>query len=234
MTCRLAPVVLTLLLGVAAQATAQPTGQAAAQPATDPARPAEQAAAQAAEETAQPEGHTPTRPAEAQAQPTRQAAARPVRERTRPVFAGPRVGLSYRLYALRDARGGGLVQSVAFSGFLPTRYVRAGAGVEGGLRRYAYGPNDGILSGNVFIGYQHLSDLRPVVPYLVIVGELGMALQKRYHTPVVQLLRGAGVELGASVNLVRSLYVGVGLTFMLYTLDGLAYDTFGLRLSIGL
>jgi hypothetical protein len=33
---------------------------------------------------------------------------------------------------------------------------------------------------------------------------------------------------------VRSLHVGVGLTFMLYTMDDLAYDTFGLRLSIGL
>jgi hypothetical protein len=144
------------------------------------------------------------------------------------------VELSYRLYSLRDSAGGGLVQSVAFSGFLPTRAVRAGGGLEAGARSYDWGPGDGLLSGNLFVGYQHLRDLGRVVPYAVAVGELGMMLQKRYHTPLVGLIRGAGVELGADINLVRSLYVGVGLTFMLYTLDGLLYDTFGLRVSIGL
>lgn len=149
-------------------------------------------------------------------------------------WTGPRVELSYRLYSLRDSGGGGLVQSAAFSGFLPTRLVRAGGGLEGGARRYEWGPGDGLVSGNLFVGYQHLRGLGRVVPYAVAVGELGMVLQKRYHTPLVQLIRGAGVELGADVNLVRSLYVGVGLTFMLYTLDDLLYDTFGLRISIGL
>jgi hypothetical protein len=149
-------------------------------------------------------------------------------------WTGPRVALSYRLYSLRDSAGGGLVQSAAFSGFLPTRAVRAGAGLEAGARNYDYGPGDGVLSGNVFVGYQHLRDLGRVVPYAVAVGELGMVLQKRYHTPLVRLIRGAGVELGADINLVRSLYMGVGLTFMLYTLDDLLYDTFGLRVSIGL
>jgi hypothetical protein len=149
-------------------------------------------------------------------------------------WTGPRVELSYRLYSLRDAAGGGLVQTAAFSGFLPTRAVRAGGGLEGGARHYDYGTSDGLLSGNLFVGYQHLRDLGRVVPYAVAVGELGMMLRKRYHTPSVGLIRGAGVELGADINLVRSMYLGVGLTFMLYTLDDLFYDTFGLRLSIGL
>lgn len=149
-------------------------------------------------------------------------------------WTGPRVELSYRLYSLRDAAGGGLVQTAAFSGFLPTRAVRAGGGLEAGARHYDYGPNDGLLSGNLFVGYQHLRDLGRVVPYAVAVGELGMVLRKRYHTPSVGFIRGAGVELGADINLVRSLYLGVGLTFMLYTLDDLFYDTFGLRVSIGL
>lgn len=149
-------------------------------------------------------------------------------------WTGPRVELSYRLYSLRDAAGGGLVQTAAFSGFLPTRAVRAGGGLEGGARHYDYGTNDGILSGNLFVGYQHLRDLGRVVPYAVAVGEIGMLLRKRYHTPSVGFIRGAGVELGADINLVRSMYLGVGLTFMLYTLDDLFYDTFGLRVSIGL
>lgn len=149
-------------------------------------------------------------------------------------WQGPRVGLSYRLYSLRDSQGGGMVNAVAFSGFLPTRMVRAGGSLEGGARQYDHGPNDGLFSGSLFVGYQHLKDLAPVVPYLVLVGELGVLVQKRFHTPGTQLLRGAGVELGADVNLIRSLYVGVGVSFMLYTVDDLAYDTFGLRLSVGL
>lgn len=147
---------------------------------------------------------------------------------------GPRVALSYRLYALHDSQGGGRVNTAGFSGFLPTRYVRAGGGLEAGARRYEYGSGEGLLSGNVFVGYQHLHDLGRVVPYAVVLGELGVLFQKRFHTPQTPLFRGVGLELGASVNLVRSLYVGAGLSFMMYTMDGLSYDTFGLRLSIGL
>jgi hypothetical protein len=147
---------------------------------------------------------------------------------------GPRVKLGYHLYSLHDRLGGGIVQTAAFSGFFPTRFIRSGGGVEGGARSYAFGNADGLLSGNLFVGYQHLRDLGPVVPYLVAVGEFGVMFQKRYHTPLVRSVRGVGFELGADVKLVRSLHVGVGLTFMLYTIDDLAYDTFGLRLSIGL
>jgi hypothetical protein len=155
-------------------------------------------------------------------------------DQAKAAWAGPRVELSYRLYSLRDAAGGGLVQTAAFSGFLPTRAVRAGGGLEGGTRQYDHGSDDGLLSGNLFVGYQHLRDLGRVVPYAVAVGELGMVLRKRYHTPSVGFIRGAGVELGADINLVRSMYLGVGLTFMVYTLDDLFYDTFGLRVAIGL
>lgn len=147
---------------------------------------------------------------------------------------GPRVKLGYHLYSLRDRLGGGIVHAAAFSGFLPTRYVRAGGGVEAGARSYGYGHADGLFSGNLFVGYQHMHDLGPVLPYIVAVGELGLLLQERYHTSLLRGLRGFGCELGADIKLVRSLHVGVGVTFMLYTMDDLAYDTFGLRLSIGL
>lgn len=149
-------------------------------------------------------------------------------------WTGPRVALSYRLYSLRDSQGGGRVSTAGFSGFLPTRYVRAGGGLEAGSRRYEYAAGEGLLSGNVFVGYQHLHDLGRFVPYALVLGELGFLFQKRFHTPQTELFRGAGLELGASVNLIRSLYVGMGVSFMMYTMDGLAYDTFGLRLSIGL
>lgn len=167
------------------------------------------------------------------------AAAEAPNEQTKPeandlLVRGPRVKLGYHLFSLHDALGGGVVHAAAFSGFLPTRFIRAGGGAEAGVRNYAYGGADGLLTGNLFVGYQHLGDLGPVVPYLVAVGELGLVFQKRYHTPLTRGLRGMGLELGADIKLVRSLHVGVGLTFMLYTMDDLAYDTFGLRLSIGL
>jgi hypothetical protein len=149
-------------------------------------------------------------------------------------WTGPRVELAYRIYALSDTQGGGAVSSACFSGFLPTRYIRAGGGLEAGGRAYDYGATEGLLGANVFAGYQHLHDLGRFVPFVVGVGELGVVFGKRFHTPVTRAIRGAGLELGANVNLVRTLYVGLGLSFMVYTMDGLAYDTFGLRLSIGL
>ena len=48
------------------------------------------------------------------------------------------------------------------------------------------------------------------------------------------MVRGVGLELGPDVNLVKSLYVGLGVGFMIYTIDDLAYDSWGIRLSIGL
>ena len=149
-------------------------------------------------------------------------------------WTGPRVELGYRIYSLSNANGGGAVSSATFAGYLPTRFLRAGGGLEAGGRAYEYGPTEGLLSGNAFAGYQHLRDLGRVVPYVVAVGELGILLGKRFHTPVTDLVRGAGVEIGADVNVVRSFYLGLGLSYMVYSIDGLSYDTFGLRLSIGL
>jgi hypothetical protein len=150
-------------------------------------------------------------------------------------WRGPRVELAYRLYSLRDDQGGRNANTACFSGFLPTRKFRGGGGVEAGARGYEYGDNEGLVSGNLFAGYQHLGgDLGRVVPYVVAVGELGVLFGQRFHTPLSRTLRGAGMELGADVNLVRGLYLGLGVGFMLYTIDGLSYDSWGMRLSIGL
>jgi hypothetical protein len=150
-------------------------------------------------------------------------------------WTGPHVELSYRVFSLRDDQGGRTANVGSFAGFLPTRKFRGGGGVQAGSRVFEYGANEGLLSGYVFAGYQHLGgDLGRVVPYVVAVGELGALFGKRFHTPMTQLVRGAGMELGADVNLVRGLYMGLGVGFMLYTIDHLAYSSWGLRLSIGL
>jgi hypothetical protein len=149
-------------------------------------------------------------------------------------WKGPKVQLSYRIYSLHDWQGGGVVNTAAFSGFLPTRFFRAGGGVEAGARAYEYGSSEGLLSGHLFAGYQHLRDLGRLVPYLVAMGEYGFTFGKRFHTPDSRGFRGIGAELGTSIRLVKGLHVGVGVSFMVYTMDDLRYDTFGLRLSIGL
>jgi hypothetical protein len=193
----------------ASDLTAAPTPESAPEPAVAPS----------------PE---PTEPA-----PTRRE--RRVLSRADSDWKGPRVELAYRLYSLRDAQGGRNANTACFSGFLPTRKFRGGGGVEAGARGYEYGASEGMVSANVFAGYQHLGgDLGRVVPYLVAVGELGVLFGQRFHTPMSRMLRGAGMELGADVNLVRGLYLGLGVGFMLYTMDGLSYDSWGMRLSIGL
>jgi len=154
--------------------------------------------------------------------------------RREPAWRGPRVKLSYRLMSLRDDLGGGAVQTAGFSGFLPTRSVRAGGGVDIGGRSYDGPGTDGFLSGNLFVGYQLLRHAEPAVPYVVAVGELGLVFGKRFHTPVSRSIRGAGVELGCDLRIVRGLSTAVGALFMMYTMDGLAYQSWGLRVSVGL
>ncbi|MFT3927574.1 MAG: hypothetical protein QM778_33890 [Myxococcales bacterium] len=149
-------------------------------------------------------------------------------------WKGPKVDVSYRLYSLHDWQGGGIVNSAAFSGFLPTRYFRGGGGVEGGTRAYHKGDSEGLISGHLFAGYQHIRDLGRLVPYLVAMGEAGFTFGKRFHTPLSRGFRGIGAELGADVQLVKGFHVGVGVSFMVYTMDDLRYDTFGMRLSVGL
>lgn len=149
-------------------------------------------------------------------------------------WKGPRVELAYRIRGLKDSMGGRSASTAVFSGFLPTRRFRGGGGVEAGGRSYELGATEGLVSGHLFAGYQHLGDLGRFVPYIVAIGEWGVLFGKRFHTPQSRSIRGAGVELGTDVNLVRSLYVGLGVGFMLYTMDGLAYDSFGMRVSIGL
>jgi hypothetical protein len=151
-----------------------------------------------------------------------------------PAWRGPRVKLSYRLLTLRDDLGSRRLQSAGFAGFLPTRALRAGGGVDVGVRNIEDGPADGFLSGSLFAGYQLLSRIEPAVPYVVAVGEIGLVFGKRFHTPISHGIRGAGVELGCDLRVIHGLAASVGALFMMYTMDGLAYPSWGLRISLGL
>lgn len=223
------PVLAGLLVALLCGAVPARAQDAAAEPAPS----AEGESTAAPPPAAPPEQTTPAQP-EAAATPAPVPVDAKPAPRPGSTWTGPRVELSYRIYSLSDSNGGGAVNSAAFAGYLPTRAVRAGGGLEAGGRAYEYGPTEGLLSGHVFAGYQHLHDLGRVVPYVVALGELGVMIGKRFHTPLTRMVRGAGIEIGADVNVVRSLYVGLGLSYMVYSIDDLSYDTFGLRLSIGL
>lgn len=81
---------------------------------------------------------------------------------------------------------------------------------------------------------RHHPTTQPFVPGSAVVRDIDRPSTRRFHTPVTKGLCGAGLEIGVDVNVVRRLYLGLGLSDMAYTVDGLAYDTFGLRLSLGL
>ena len=62
----------------------------------------------------------------------------------------------------------------------------------------------------------------------------GILIGKRFRTPVTRGILGAGLEVGADLNLARSLYVGLGLSYVRASLAGIGHDLWVIRLRIGL
>jgi len=146
---------------------------------------------------------------------------------------GPRVELGYAHYALADGYGGGDVHAALFGGFVPTGVVRLEGWAEAGSRSYSLAQNDALIRATVLVGYQHLP-LRPFVPYAGVVGTVGILIGKRFRTPVSHFFGGAGLEIGADVNLVRTLYVGLGLAYLRVSKQAVGHDLWMLRLRVGL
>ncbi len=147
---------------------------------------------------------------------------------------GPRVELGWAHYTLTDGYGGGTVNAFDFGGYIPFGWLRLGGYAELGSRSYQLGDGDAVVRGNLLVGYQYLRRLAPMVPYAAVVGTLGVVIGKRFHTPLSYDMGGLGIEVGADFNLVRSLWVGIGLSYLRAAMQGLAYDILTLRLRIGL
>jgi hypothetical protein len=143
------------------------------------------------------------------------------------------VELGYTHYAIVDGFGGGDVHSGVFGGYLPTGSIRLHAAAELGVRDYSIGQDDAVVRGHVLAGYQRLVGRR-FLPYGAVVGTLGALIGKRFHTPLTHALFGAGLEVGADLLLVRSLFVGMGLSWVRASIRGLGYDLYAIRLRIGL
>ena len=150
-------------------------------------------------------------------------------------WAGPRVELGFMHYGFDDRAGAGASNAFTFAGWLPTGRLRLGGLGELGARQYALGPNDALARAQIMVGYQHLGgDLGPVVPYAVVVATVGVVVGKRFHTSFASSVYGMGLEAGVDLRLVRTLWTGIGVGYQRVTSDGLAYDLFTVRLSLGL
>lgn len=149
-------------------------------------------------------------------------------------WGGPRVELGYSHFVLPDGYGAGSYNGGFFGGYLPLdMWLRLGLAAEAGVRTYELGQDDLLIRGTLSAGYQHLG-LGRFLPYLVAVGTVGPLVGKRFRTSFVDVLAGAGVELGCDVNLVLNLYAGLGLSYVRATVDSLAYDLFIFRFRVGL
>jgi len=149
-------------------------------------------------------------------------------------WSGPRVEVGYLHYVLSDSYGGGDVNAGSFGGYLPTGVLRLGALADFGVRTYQLGPDDAALRASALIGYQHLRKLAPLVPYAAVVGTVGLVLGKRFHTPFSSFVFGMGIEVGADLNLARSLFVGLAIGYARAGMEGLGYHLWTIRLSAGL
>jgi len=148
-------------------------------------------------------------------------------------WTGPRVELVYSHYVLVDGHGGGQVHAAVFGGYLPLSPLRLGISAEMGVRDYALGQDDALVRATLVAGYQYFGWL-PVAPYVAALGSAGIVFGKRFRTPVSHWLGGGGLEVGADVNLVKSLFLGIGLAYLRVAMEGEGFDLYVLRLRVGL
>ncbi|MDH5493001.1 MAG: hypothetical protein OEY14_13685 [Myxococcales bacterium] len=157
-------------------------------------------------------------------------AERPVEERLRRF--SPRVALGLGWYGLRTWAGGGRVLAWSFEGYLSTGALRLGARAELGRRDYPLGEDGTIVRAAAIGGYQHR--MERITPYAGLTAGFGWVLQKLFHTSTSELLLGLGLEVGADLRLVRTLFVGASLGYQRVGVGGLGHDLLELRVRIGL
>ena len=156
-----------------------------------------------------------------------------VEEQSSP-WRGPAVEFAYAGYGLADGHNGGTVHAFQFGGFIPLGGLRLGARAEFGSREYRLGQDDLLAKGTVTIGYQEVSRLGRFAPYAAAIGTLGVLVGNRFHTPTSEVFRGLGVEFGANLRLVRTLYLGGGVAYQRVLMGGFTYNLWVFRAVLGL
>lgn len=146
----------------------------------------------------------------------------------------PRFELAYAFYSLTNGFGGGVVHAGSIGGYFPTGAFRLGGAGELGVRRYAYGPDDGLGRLWLLAGYQHRRGLGPLVPYVGGVVTFGAVLGRRFDSLLFERLVGGGIEIGVDVRVGPTFFFGWGLAWMRIQLGNLGYDLIVLRARLGL
>jgi hypothetical protein len=156
-------------------------------------------------------------------------------EEPRYVITGPHVELGWTHYWLPYDGQAGDVNVGTFSGFLATGKIRAGGTLEGGVREYTLGPNpDAVVRGQIFVGYQALGAMEPVVPWITGNLGLGVVIAQRFGSGLAYATWSFGVEGGADLYAVKGFHLGGALAFEYYAVGNLGYPIVSLRLYAGL
>ena len=216
---------LSISNGAAAQSVTAPTAAAPAASSRDCRR----------DEIARTENATRlSRPPDAHADD--EAAA--LEARNRPFdsarWKGPRVDIGYLFYVLSDSWGGGQVNGLSISGYVPTGRLRLGVMADGGVRRYTFGSDDAVVRGTAFVGYQDLGRISHFLPYFTGLLTSGAVIGKRFSTTFTNALFGLGAEIGVEVNPMRTLHGGVAFGGSWMTSGGLRYQVWTFRVFVGL
>ncbi len=146
---------------------------------------------------------------------------------------GPAVELGYTHYNLYDGANGGDVHAGTFGGFLPFFPIRIGGWAELGTRKYSLGSDDFIARANIIAGYQYFG-WRPFAPYVGATASVGVTFGRRFATSQAWGFGGGGIEVGADLNLVRNLWVGLSAGYQRVAMAGSGFDLWVFRVRLGL
>jgi len=149
---------------------------------------------------------------------------------------GPQIQLGYTYWKLADGYGGGDTHLASVEVFIhwPISMLRTSFLAELGGRDFTLAGDDFVARAAVSIGFQLTDLLDPFVPHVSVVGTGGAVVGSRFDSTVAYAYGGAGVELGATLRIVRNLHVAMSFSYLRLEMDGAAFDLFAFRAGFGL
>jgi len=112
--------------------------------------------------------------------------------------------------------------------------LRTSVLAELGGRDYSLAGDDFVARAAVSVGFQLTDYLDPFVPHVSLVGTGGAVVGSRFDSTLAYAFGGAGIELGASLRIVRNLHAAMSFSYLRLEMDGAAFDLFAFRVGLGL
>ena len=149
---------------------------------------------------------------------------------------GPQIQLGYEYWKLADGYGGGDTHLGWIEIFIhwPIRMLRTSVLAEMGGRDFSLAGDDFVARAAISVGFQLTDYLDPFVPHVAVLGTGGAIVGTRFDTTIAYAFGGAGIELGASLRIVRNLHATMSFSYMRLEMDGAAFDLFAFRAGLGL